>query len=100
MRDVEQIAAIIRKRLSAEWHFFEIAEVRVRADIGEFGDEILWVDVIYKGEYKNIDIKALTSVLALVRPELARIGEQALPVFSYVPVADAEKVRYAAEPTY
>ena len=37
MRNVEQIAAIIRKRLAAEWHFFEITEVRVREDLDEFG---------------------------------------------------------------
>ena len=100
MRDVQQIATIIRSTLALEFRFFDIKEIQVKEDVDEYGDDILWVDVIYEGAYGNIDISALGGAVGLVRPGLLQIGEEAFPVFSYIAAADAEKRHRAAAPAY
>lgn len=83
-KDIHEIGRLIKTKLTEEFKFFEIIAVNVSEDTDFDGDAILWVDVIYDGDEKKIDNKALASTVERVRPVLLENDEDAFPVFSFI----------------
>ena len=88
MRDVNKIAKIVRKALTADFDKIKIVEVIIREELGSDGEEILRVYVIFEGAPKDIDTSKLSSAVRQVRPKLTEIGESAFPLFSFIAKSD------------
>jgi hypothetical protein len=63
-------------------------DVRVREDTAFYGDDILRIDVVYDGTYKDLDAKKLAGFIRHLRPRLEQIHEPALPLLSFISRAD------------
>lgn len=84
MRDMTEIARVVRQTLAADFGSVEIIDVLVHDELDIDGDAVLRVEVIFEGMPKEEDARALSSVVRHVRPKLNAIGEKAFPLFSFI----------------
>jgi hypothetical protein len=83
-KNMEKIKAIILKKLDAEFNVLRVIDVNIREDYDSDGGRILLIDVVFEGERKSIDAKALTTAVRKLRPALIENDEDAFPVFSFI----------------
>ena len=96
MRDLEKIRNIILARLGADFQNMKIMDVRIREQNDSDGARVLLIDVVFKGERKEVDAKALTGIVRKIRPDLLKNDEEGFPVFSFI--AQREMGALAREP--
>lgn len=88
--DMEEIQKAILKVLSEDFSGVEITSVHVEDDISYEDDDILRVQVIFKGRAKDIKPSFLSHAIARVRPALAIHKLSAFPMMSFVSEHDAQ----------
>ncbi len=93
---IAEIDAAVRKVLADAFRRTRILEVRAREDVGSDGEELLRLEVIFKGPLKKVDVDKLTGITRLIRPELAAIGITAFPLFYVISEQDLKMTEHAA----
>jgi hypothetical protein len=88
MRDMKQIAKVVRETLAADFDNVKIIEVIVHDDVDSDGEDVLKVKVIFEGTRKDVDPAKLAGAVRHVRPKLDEIGEKAFPLFSFISSGD------------
>lgn len=96
MQDLEKIRGIIFKCLKADFQNIQITDVHIREQNDPDGGRVLLIDVVFEGESKEIDAKALTGIVRKIRPNLIKNDEEGFPVFSFI--AQREMGALAREP--
>lgn len=84
MRDMKNIAKIVKDVLASDFENIKIVEVRVRDDLDTDGEEVLRVDVLFEGAPKDLKAGSLVGAVRRVRPRLIEAKERAFPVFSFI----------------
>lgn len=90
---INQIAKVVRDTLRSDFDDVKILDVKVSND-NETDDEILRIEVIFKGTLKDINTRRLSGVVRHVRPKLTDIGEKAFPLFSFISEGDVGTRRF------
>lgn len=88
--DMEAIQELIMKVLSEEFSGVEITSVHVEDDVSFDDDDILRVQVVFKGKAKDIRPSFLSHAISRVRPALANHHLSAFPMMSFVSEQDAK----------
>ena len=57
MRDLTSVKQAVNETFSRLFSHVRVTDVRVREDTDFDGDDILRIDVIYEGTYKDLDAK-------------------------------------------
>lgn len=93
MRDMVQIADVVKHTISETFDNVTILKVNVTAD--EYDDEILNIEIIFEGTPKDLDARKVSGAVRHVRPKLTEIGESAFPLLSFVSKGDAGQLEFA-----
>jgi hypothetical protein len=88
MRDLTPIKQAVSETFSRLFSHVPVCDVRVREDTDFDGEDILRIDVIYEGTFKDLDGKKLAGFIGLLRPRMKQIHEPALPLLSFISRAD------------
>lgn len=88
--DMDEIQKVILKVLSEDYSGVQITSVHVEDDISYDDDEILRVQVVFKGTAKDIKPSFLSHAIARIRPALADHQMSAFPMMSFVSEHDAK----------
>jgi len=79
-----KLKSIVQKVLKEIFGEAPIGEVYVALAYDEDGDQILRVKVVFDGIEDQFDANKASRVVRHMRPRLAKIGEEAFPIISYV----------------
>ena len=96
MRDLKKVSDVIRRTISAELAPLKVIYLDVSEFVGAEGDDYLNVEVAYDGDFPELDIDNVASMIRVLRPKLYEIGEKSFPLISYSSKADFEVDRSAA----
>jgi hypothetical protein len=88
MRDLTPVKQAVNETFSRLFSHVRVCDVRVREDTDFDGEDILRIDVIYEGTYKDLDAKKLAGFIRHLRPRMEQIHEPALPLLSFISRAD------------
>lgn len=89
---------VLHKTLREEFTNIQILDVQFDEDVGEDGDPILNVRVIFSGDRRKVDVGRIVSFLRHVRSNMEQDGVEsgAFPVMSFIsksewkgPIAEA-----------
>jgi hypothetical protein len=86
MRDMDKIAAVVKKALSATFGNVKIVRVDVLADPDD--DDFLSIKVVFEGTPVNLDARKVSGAVRQVRPKLTEMGEEAFPLLSFISMGD------------
>lgn len=85
MADInKQLRDVIEAVLREQFRDVTIETIKVERDTDEDGDDILRVQVIFNGQSKGVDAHKAASLLRYMRPKIAKIGEDAFPIVSFI----------------
>lgn len=73
----------------------KIEDVFIQADVDGDGDPVLVIKVVLEGLPKEQDILTMSSAVRRLRPKLAKIGERAFPLISYISNTEARAAKLA-----
>ena len=79
-----KLKRIVQKVLKEIFGEALIGEVHVARAYDEDGDQILRVRVVFDGIEDQFDASKASRVVRHMRPRLAKAGEEAFPIISYV----------------
>jgi hypothetical protein len=96
MRDLTSVKHAVNETFSRLFSHVRVSDVRVREDTDFDGDDILRIDVIYEGTYKDLDAKKLAGFIGHLQPKLEQIHESALPLLSFISRADFNRNKRAS----
>jgi hypothetical protein len=68
-----------------------ILSVRVRPDVDEDGDRVIFVTVVFNSDGEPLDTAKTSSLARHVLPRIAEVMEDTFPIFSFV---DKSEARY------
>ena len=86
--DMGALESALRDILQTNFSNVEIVEVRV--DDSEFSDEdVLAIEVVFKGSPKDLDAKQLAGSIRSVRPTLRARGFESFPLMSFITSKEA-----------
>ncbi|MBV9111532.1 MAG: hypothetical protein JOY67_01785 [Hyphomicrobiales bacterium] len=91
----KNIKAIVRDTLRHGFENVTIENVLVQTGVDRDGDPVLLIKVILEGLPKEQEILTMSSAVRRLRPKLARIGEQAFPLISYISNTEARAAKLA-----
>lgn len=86
---LSKIEEMISHTLQRDFTNVEIVEVRVWRDIDADDDDVLRIDVVFKGKSRDLDARKVSGAVRHVRPGLQALGEMAFPLISFVTQGDA-----------
>jgi hypothetical protein len=84
-----QLDELILATLKDEFENIEISEFAVVKDTDSDGDEILRIKVVFDSENQALNTRKRMSLLRHLRPKLEKIGQSALPIFSFIAASEA-----------
>jgi hypothetical protein len=96
MRNLASVKQAVNETFSRLFSHVRVTDVRVREDTDFDGDDILRIDVIYEGTYKDLDAKKLAGFTGHLQPRLQEIHEPALPLLSFISRADFNRNKRAS----
>ena len=73
-----------------------IVNVFVDSNRDRDGDRVLQIMVVLEGTPKAQDVRTMSGAVRQIRPGLAKIGEDAFPLISFISKSDAEEARLGA----
>lgn len=94
--ELERISKVVLETLKSDFNNIEILNVKVHSDVDFEGDDILRIEVVFKGESKSVDTSMLSGAVRHIRPKLNDIGEAAFPLLSFISDKDAKGIAFAA----
>ncbi len=77
------------KLLTDEFENVTIVTVKVLNRIDRDDDIKLDIQVVFEGKPQDLDARKVAGAVRHVRPELAKLGETAFPIFSFITKGDA-----------
>lgn len=89
--NTEKIAATVSETLGKLFKNIEIVDVFVRPDHDRDGDEILRIEVIFKGVLKEADGKHVAGAARALRPVLEDEIDDLYPLLSFVSKVDYDR---------
>ena len=85
-----KIERIIRNAIEQEFGDVEILSIKVRPDLDEDGEKVLFVEVVFDGNRKQLDARKTSG---LARQVLPQIGDEGFPIFSFIASSELGKTR-------
>jgi hypothetical protein len=95
-KKLREISEVVMKTLKQDFNNIEFIDAKVHYDVDFEGDDILRIEVVFKGSPKKVDTTGLSSVVRHIRPKLKAIEEQAFPLFSFISDKEIKGMRVAA----
>jgi hypothetical protein len=89
VRDGRAIKRIVEDTLKRDLDNIRVVNILVRSDVDRDGDAVLLIDVVFDGLPKDINVRNLSAAVRHIRPKLAKIGETAFPLISFISKAEA-----------
>ena len=90
MRDIDGICEVVRETLEDEASDLVIEGIEVNRDVDSHGDQVLMIDIVFRGDPAELDATTLSSLVRFLRPRLlSRLDESAFPLLSFVSSAEA-----------
>ena len=89
----ERAKEIILEGLRAQAHgAVRFCDAPTEVDRNAEDEEIIFVSVIYEGSQEDLNIRSLNSLHAEIEPQLTEIGVRHIPVVSYIPKAEYDRL--------
>lgn len=90
--DTNRIATIVLAKMRETFETIEIVKVNVTTGHDRDGDEILRIEVIFKGTLKEVDAKHVAGASRDLRPVLEKeIDDDLYPLLSFVSKVDYDR---------
>jgi len=89
VRGGRAIKRIVEDTLKRDLDTIRVVNILVRSDVDRDGDPVLLIEVIFDGIPKDINVRNLSAAVRHIRPKLAKIGETAFPLISFISKAEA-----------
>lgn len=87
MADLERLEAVLRDVLDKQFSGVVFDSVRIREGMDHDDDAVLYVRVVFRSD-KPLDVNARVGFVRHLRPRLRGLGEDRLPVMSFVSSED------------
>lgn len=94
--ELKKISEVVSETLKSDFNNIEILNVKVHSDVDFEGDDILRIEVVFKGEPKSVDTSMLSGAVRHIRPKLTKINEHAFPLLSFISDKEAKGMAFAA----
>jgi hypothetical protein len=95
-RAAEKIKSVVKGTLNRGFEKvgnMRIVSVYVDEDMDRDGERVLKIYVVFDGVPKARDVNIMSGAVGQIRPKLAKIGETAFPLISYISKAEAGAAR-------
>lgn len=94
--NTKKVADLVRDILKADFDKVEIIKIHVTDDVDRDGDDVLRIEVVFKGDPRNVDASRLSGAARKLIPRLKEIDESAFPLFSFLSQKEAKGIRFEA----
>ena len=91
-----ELSDIISTTLRRDFDSIKIVDVIVSRDVDRDGDHVLVVKIIFEGVPKERDMLTMSGAVRHIRPELAKVGEEAFPLISFITKSEAKAAKLGA----
>ena len=81
---LNKVTEIIKDTIGSDFSNIEIIDIKVNTDVDFDGDDILRIEVVFKGSPKTVDTSQLSGMVRHIRPKLSDIGAEAFPILSFI----------------
>ena len=89
--DTKRISEIVAEKFSTLFEDIKIVDVHVTPGHDRDGEEILRIEVVFKGTLKKADAKQLAGATRQLRPALEEIDADLYPLLSFVSKLDYDR---------
>ncbi len=93
---LDEISKVVLETLDSDFNNIEILNVKVHSDVDFEGDDILRIEVVFKGDSKPVDTSMLSGAVRHIRPKLNDIGVATFPLLSFISDKEAKGMALAA----
>lgn len=89
----QRVDDIIKTVVKDTFGDVDIVSIDIEPDVGEDGEPILLVVVVFDNKSARIDTSRVSGLIRHIRPKMAEIGEDAFPVLSFIAKSELGKMK-------